>query len=89
MNMNIIFKFLLFIFLLLLTYIGDLYAIASSSNYYLTRGIAIALTLSTIGFLFFAKRKLKLSIYMFYFFLILNGLGLCYASSMILASFFI
>lgn len=87
--MNKISQILSFTILLFFTYIGDLCSIASSGNYYITRGIAIILTIFNIWFLFFTKEKLKLPVYIFYLFIILNGMGLCYASSMLIASFFI
>jgi hypothetical protein len=91
--MNKYLQFFIFIIilivLLLLTFIGDVSAIASSGNYYVSRGVAVACTIFTIWFLFFVKKRLKLPTYIFYFFLILNGFGLCYASSMLIASFFI
>jgi hypothetical protein len=87
--MNKILQIFSFSILLFFTFIGDVSAIASSGNYYVSRGVAIAFTIFTIWFLFFTKKKLKLPVYIFYFFLILNGLGLWYASSMLLVSFFI
>lgn len=77
---------LISIFLFFLTFIGDVSAIASSGNYYLSRGVAIGFTTFTLGILFFARKKFKLPLLIFHFFWILNAIGLCYSSSMLLVT---
>lgn len=85
--MNKILQYLCFTLLLLLTLFGICLAIASSQNYSITRGMAISFSIFDIGLLFFTKKTLKLPIYIFYIFIILNVFSLFYAGGLMLSLF--